>query len=680
MKFGNKFMVMGIGLVLPWVAYAQEQADDQRRHQLETVVVTATKTEERVRDVPNSTIVLDSIDVEESPAQSVGELIADQPGIDWRTYGNYGGAAQTIKIRGMRDTEVQVLLNGINVNSPSLGMADVGGLPVDSIDRVEIVKGAGSFLHGSGSVAGTVNIITKDPQPDRMDLIIKGGYGSFGSRQFSAEQGMYLTEDLGYYLTVHQKSTDGERSNSDLSQQDGSLKVVYDKGDILKLSLYGYKVDREFGKPGILPPEATSTYALNGVEIYNDEAASLLDRGNNIDQFALVDVESHLSDGLKVRVKKYLVNMDSIDKSWTATSGTGTQTQVLNIIDGTEANLEIGALAGLNILVGIDAKKHDWESDTRFLDTDGATTGSGGEDSQTIDSSGAFTQLQYQLNESIKILGGIRQESHSAFGSEMLPNTGIVFNLSEETVLKATHGKHFKSPTPNDLFWPEDDFVRGNPDLKPQTGWHSDITLENEAGDGNVYFSVSYFQWNVDDKIEWAENPKYPSPSPFVASKWTPSNVNRSFGRGLELGFRVNPSYNLGVTVGYTFTDAKDESGAVIREAQFSPKHRLKTGVVVRTSFGLTAQTTLRYLSERNYYRSSTDENPTDTLGAYTLVDLNLQQRLRDKWLISFQVGNLLDEQYDTFVGSYYDENFTQIYGNYPGSSRNLTLAVAYEY
>lgn len=678
MKIGKKLMVAGFSLILPLTGYSQEQ-EEKKTPIMETVVVTATKTKERVQDVPNAVIVLDSGDIEESSPQSVGELVADEPGIDWRTYGNYGGAAQTIKVRGMRDTEVQVLLNGISVNSPSLGMADVGALPVDSIDRVEIVKGAGSFLYGSGAMAGTVNILTKDPQPERMDLILKGSYGSFNTQAISVEQGQFLTEELGYYLTLHQKKTDGERSNSDLTQQDGSLKVVFDLGDTLKLSFYGYQVDREFGKPGILPPEGTNSYLLNGVELYNGEAASLVDRGKTIDQYAVLEAESQLSESMKIRVKKYLSDMDSIDKGWTIASGTGEKTQVVNTIDGSEANLEIDAL-GSRFLIGVDAKSHDWRTSKAYLDIHGAETGNGTPADQTIASSGIFSQAQFSLGQTIKLLAGARQENHSTFGSEILPHGGIVFNVSESTTLKLTHGKHFKSPTPNDLFWPEDDYVRGNPGLKPQTGWHSDLTLEQGTSNDPLNLSLSFFQWNVKDKIEWAENPDYPSPSPYYANKWTPTNLDVSNGLGMEVGCRYNPSYNLGLSVGYTYTTAEDEIEAVKREAQFSPQHRLKAGVVYRSSIGLTAQTTLRYVSERKYFRARTDESPTDVLNAYTLMDLTVQQRFQENWLVSFRAGNLLDEKYDTFVGNYFDENFSAIYGNYPGSSRNLTLQVSYIY
>ena len=119
---------------------------------MDEVVVTATKTDEQRRDVSNALILKDQYEITESPAQSIGELLANEPGIDWRTRGDYGGAAQEIRIRGMKADGTQVLVNGIVVNSPSLGTADVGKISLNTIEKIEVVKGAGSLLYGTGAL------------------------------------------------------------------------------------------------------------------------------------------------------------------------------------------------------------------------------------------------------------------------------------------------------------------------------------------------------------------------------------------------------------------------------------------------------------------------------------------------------------------------------------------------
>ena len=135
---------------------------------MDEIVVTATKTDEARKDIPNSVIIIDSMDIEESAATSLGELLANELGIDWRTYGDYGGAAETIKIRGMDATATQVLINGVIINSPSLGTASVGGIPLNNIDRIEVVKGAGSLLYGSNPQEGRARAAVQRPRPAPM--------------------------------------------------------------------------------------------------------------------------------------------------------------------------------------------------------------------------------------------------------------------------------------------------------------------------------------------------------------------------------------------------------------------------------------------------------------------------------------------------------------------------------
>ncbi len=192
----------------------QCHAEEAVLYKLDDIIVTATKIPEKRKDIPNAVTIMDKKDIQASGAKSIGELLANEPGIDWQTYGNYGGAAQEIHIRGMRGNATQLLVNGINVGSPSLGIADIGKISIDNIERIEIVKGSGSLLYGSGAMAGTVNIITKGPKRDKMDLKIGAGYGSQNTYRMAAENGMFVAGDFGYYLTAGRTETDGFRDNS----------------------------------------------------------------------------------------------------------------------------------------------------------------------------------------------------------------------------------------------------------------------------------------------------------------------------------------------------------------------------------------------------------------------------------------------------------------------------------
>lgn len=687
-------------LALPALSKAKEEQKDIAT--LEEVVVTATKTKEYRKDVPNSIIIMDEIDIQESTAKSLGELLANELGMDWRTQGNFGGAAEMIHIRGMSSNATQVFVNGVNINSPSLGIADVGRIPLNNIERIEVVKGSGSLLYGSGAMGGTINIITKRPKREKTDLKIGAGYGSEDTYQLLAEQGMFLSGDFGYYLTASRRETDGFRDNSDLTHNDVSLKLVLDKGDILDISLYGDYIDREFGRPGVKPPAGTQDYFIGGMKVYNSDAASLLDRGSDEDCHLVLQIKSKPLEWLGFNFRGDYTKMENYNymryidffgnlpgsKSWTT-----------NEVHGVEGNVDFKPFEDAKLLLGADYKDYDWENESVDLDATG--TEISGTESTTkagLHTQGTFIEAQYRPYKYFKALAGIRHEDHSTFGNEDLPLYALIFNPLKNTVLKLSHGKHFLAPTPNDLFWPDDGFTKGNPDLKPETGWHTDATLEQALLDDKVFITLSYFRWDVDDKIQW---------EPDSNGVFSPQNLRSYKADGYEVGTKIGPYYDMTLALNYTYTNAEEENRAytkqdygwppllppdfqytwVKRRAAYTPEHQFKGNLIYWSNFGLTATATVRYVSDRLLYRTETDVAYPATktviyaLDSYWTADLKVEQRLYDHWLLSLQGNNLFDKGYDTYLDSFKDQSTgkTTLEG-FPGAGRSVFLRVTYEY
>ena len=666
--------------------------------QLEEIVVTATKTSEKRKDIPNAVIIKDSQDIQASGAKTIGELLANEPGIDWQSYGNYGGAPQEIQIRGMQGKATQVFINGINVNSPSLGTADVGKIPLNSIERIEVVKGSGSLLYGSGAMGGTINIVTKGPVRDKMDLKVETGYGSQNTYQVSAEQGMFVVGDLGYYLTAGRKETDGYRDNSYLRQNDASVKVVLDKGEMLDVSVYGSIIDRSYGMPGVKPPAGTQDYYLNGVKFYNSESATLLNNSQDKDGQAVVEVKGKPSKWLGYDLKGYYTKMVNYNYERYAFDGSGNENWVTNQVRGTDGHLEFRPIEGGSVLLGGEYKDFDWKNEAISLNTDGSpVTGIKTETQAHIFTQGTFGELQYRPSKYIKALAGLRHEDHSTFGSENLPLFGLVINPFPTTALKFNHGKHFQAPTPNDLYWPADPYTKGNPDLKPEIGWHTDVTAEQSLLDNKVFMTMSYFHWNVDNKIQW---------EPDSNGVWSPLNLASYKADGIEAGVKVGPFYDLTMSLSYTYLNAEEESrqytrqdygwppfipadfqyNMVTRRATMTPDRLFKGDITYRSDLGLTVSATVRYVGDRVMYNTETTTYPDTrtvmyTLDSYWTVDMKVQQRLCKHWLLSLSGSNLLDKAYDTHLTTFTDQATSKTtMSGYPGAGRSVFFSIAYEY
>ncbi|HOP46282.1 MAG TPA: TonB-dependent receptor [Desulfobacteraceae bacterium] len=695
-----KMIFMGM-ILWPFICLSQPERLNSETV-LDEVVVTATKTEKKRKEVPNSVIILDQFDIQDSPAKSLGELLANEAGIDWRTQGDFGGAVQALHIRGMSGNATHVLVNGVSYNSPSNGIADVSRIPLGMIERVEVIKGSGSLLYGSGAMAGTVNIITKNPERDYIQASAGAGYGSQETSHLSVEHGMFAVGDLGYYITANRIKTDGFRKNADLTQKDASLKIVFDKGDLLNMNLFGDIVDRDYGSPGVKPPDGTLTFQAGGIDVYNHESQSLLDRGRDKDAHLAAQLKSKPEDWLTFRLQGDYTYMDN----YTYTRYVdyfgglpGSKSWVTNRVSRGEANINFIPFSGADILLGLEHKNIGWESESISLDDHGADiTGTRSRTKANVHTTGTFLEANYRFSDLVKFQAGIRHEHHTEFGSEDLPLYGMIVNPFENTALKFSHGRHFLAPTPNDLYWPEDPYTRGNTGLLPETGWHSDATFEQAFFNERISLMLSYFRWDIDNKIQWGPNSE---------GIWEPENLRKYKADGLEIGTRFKPWKNLGIVLFYTYTDAKEQNKAytkqdygwppyipadfeyswVTRRSAYTPRHQFKANVNYMTDFGLNATATVRYVGDRVWYRTETDGSYPFTktvkyeLDPYWTVDFRLEQRLYEHWLISFECNNLFDKEYDTYLGVFTDQTTFQSHVcPYPGAGRSVFLKLTYEY
>ncbi len=668
-------------MTTPVLALADQQNDKQTT--LDEVVVTATKTVEKRRDVPNAVIVKDALDLEDSPGQGIGELLANEPGIDWRTYGNYGGAAQTINIRGMGSQATQVFLNGINLNSPSLGSADIGRLPINGIEKIEVVKGGGSVLYGTGAMGGTVHLVSKDPERDQMIAKAKVGYGSQQSYELSAEHGMFVADNLGYYLTATRKETDGFRDNSDLEHNDLSMKLLFDMPEKIHVSFFTTYIDRENGVPGVKPPEGTAAHSINGTVLYNDQAASLVNKGESEDWHNVLEFKAHASDFVDLTMRTDYSDMQRYSLTRYNSSGTGVETWISNKNTGLEGFVDWHPVKPLTVLAGGQYRDYDSENEQGTIDAfGGSVAGSRSTVESSVFSHAAYAEAQYRPSTYVKILAGVRNENHSTAGSDVVPRLGLVVNPFVTTAIKLSHGKHFRAPTINDLFWPDTGFAKGNTALVAESGWHSDISLDQSLWHDKVMLTLSYFQTDIDDKIAWAEDPSDPNVIGF-GGYWKPSNVNKFESKGLEFGFTIKPTDPLRIALSYTYLDAREEKVAgAWRQATNTADNTFKADVGYLFSFGLYGSMVVRYVDERpSAYANDSALTPEHVLDSYWTADIKLSQSLADHWLFTLTTLNIFDEEYDTNSSDFYGASFPSTANcGYPGVGRSFFVSVGYEF
>ena len=674
------FLVVMAGLLCSKGVLAEEQP---KSFVGEETVVTATKTENKRKDISNAVIIIDDSAIKNSSAQTLGELLANQSGLDTRTYGNYGGASQEIQIRGMSADGTQVFVNGVNVNSLSLGTADVSKIPLANIERIEIVKGAGSLLYGSGAGGGTINIFTRQPVHDKMSINVAGSYGTQNTCEVSVAQGMPITDALGYCLTLGQHKTDGFRDNSDLDHKNASLNLVYDKGEKLTVTLYGDYSNRQYGMPGVKPPDGTADYYINGQKYYNSQSSTLLNRHEDDDANIVLKVNGKARENIGFSLKTDYRYTKSYNYDRSVWFGSSYKTWVTNDVAGFEGNMNIEPFKGSELLLGAEYKDYSNQHEQISLDDFGKDiAGTRSDMLHGLNSKAAFAEVQYRPSNYVKVQFGTREEDNSMFGLANIFRYALVLNPTEKTSLKLNRGSHFKAPTMNDLFWPDDGYTKGNTFLKPETGWHTDITCEHRASE-KVFLTASYFNWDVKNKITWAEDPAQPTAS-VGYYYWVPTNLDSYHAQGVELGAVIGPFQNSVLSLHYTRLDAVEEkTGSAARQSTYTPAWQFK-GELAYTDkrSGLTIAPSVSYMDKRPYYAASNKTaEPTLFISSCWIVDLKVAKRMNEHWLVSLAGNNLLDERYQTRLQGFTNRTtYGTTLSGYPGAERSVLFSLAYEY
>ncbi|MCI5129238.1 MAG: hypothetical protein D3907_12255, partial [Candidatus Electrothrix sp. AUS3] len=248
----HQIPLTALAVLLAVPSFAQEQFRAARNiHSLDEVVVTATKTERELKDVSTNMVVLTEKDIEQYQPTDTMDLLRHVPGLVLNGMGSskasfYAGS------RGIQPSSrgMLIMMDGVEMNDPSNYIA-VSNVPLEAVERIEIVKTPASVLYGPAAVGGVINIITKKPGK-AMQADASLGYGSFDRKEVSANLSGLLDNGFSYGLNYRGLDTDGYRANSQRSQHAFTPRIGY-FSEAVEFDLFANIVDAEYGFPGGLP-------------------------------------------------------------------------------------------------------------------------------------------------------------------------------------------------------------------------------------------------------------------------------------------------------------------------------------------------------------------------------------------------------------------------------------------
>jgi len=647
---------------------APAAAEDAVR--METVVVTGTRTEQAVQEVPAHVTVIDEETIENANAENVPDLLRSEAAVVVRDlYGN--GKTAQVDLRGFGETgpyNTLVLVDGRRVNEIDLSGVDWTQIPLDQIERIEIVRGAGSVLYGDNASGGVINIITRTPDKG-FNAAVGGSGGSYGRAKGWARAGGG-TERLATLLSASYESMNGYRENGYLRTRDVGAKVAYDATDSLSFNLSGAYHSDDYGLPGPLTEEA---YALD-----RRQANAPDDGAKNTDQYLKLDTRidfgalGYLAADLGYRYR----DTDEAFVSYTFSAERKLDTWSFT----PRYVLEKPLFSRPNTLIaGADFYRAEMDLDTLY----GAPPAPSSRSNVSRDSYGFYLNNDlFVLDNLILSLGArreaveydMKQEDLTGYlaplddtvdDHEYAYSAGLTYLYQGESSVFARANRSFRFPLTDELV--VYDFYLGtiniNPDLHPQRGDHLEAGIRHFIT-RDIEANLTIFQAKIKEEIF------------FNKDTYTNENHPETLHRGLELGAKARVLKHLTLYGNYTYEKATFEKDPYEgRDIPAVPRHRGNLGFRLQDFItGMVFSADYNYVGES--YAISDQANAFPKQGSYYTVNARLSYTWNNlKTFVG--VNNLTNQDYSEYVVI---GGFPTAPNYYPAPDRNYIFGVEWAF
>ncbi|MDT7008736.1 catecholate siderophore receptor CirA [Enterobacter cancerogenus] len=537
----------------------------------DTLVVTASATEQNLKDAPASISVITQEDLKRKPVQNLKDVLQDVPGVQLT---NEGDNRKGVSIRGLDSSYTLILIDGKRVSSRNAVFRhndfDLNWVPVDAIERIEVVRGPMSSLYGSDALGGVVNIITK-------------------------KIGQKWTGTLSADSTIQEHRDRGDTYNGQFYTS-GPL-----VDGVLGLKAYGSLSKREKDDQqssstsstgetprieGFTSRDANVEFAWTPTENHDFTAGYGFDRqdrdSDSLDKNRLERQNYSLSHNGRWGVgnSELKVYGEKVDNKNPGNANAITSES--NAVDGKYV-LPLGEINQLLTFGG------EWRHD-KLKDPVNLT---GGSSSNTSASQYAlFLEDEWRIFEPLALTTGIRMDDHETYGDHWSPRAYLVYNATDTVTVKGGWATAFKAPS---LLQLSPDWITGscrgaceivgNPDLKPETSESFELGLYYSGEEGwleGVQASITTFQNDVDDRIsisrtanvDQAQNyPNYVGLNADGEPIFRYYNVNKARIRGVETELKFPVAEDWKVTLNYTYNDGRDISNGGNKPLSELPFH-----------------------------------------------------------------------------------------------------------
>ena len=579
---------------------AQENKKEIELDQVE--LISSPRIEVDKGDNSISMLTISNEEIKQSTATNVSELLQQVAGIDIRRRGAEGMQAD-LYIRGGSFDQTLLLIDGIKVEDPQTGHHTMNmTIPLDVIEKIEIIKGSASRIYGQNAFTGAVNIITKEKIKNDFSIELSNGSFDQKSGGFTIQKELKSSDILFNYS---RKESDGYRYNTDYENDEFFIKSNFKIKD-QKISTIGVFNERKFGANGFYASPAA-------IDQYEETQASLIGFST-----------TYRSDNLILKPKLYWKRNQDMYVYLRQDPSVYRNLHISNKV-GIEINASTSNFLG-NLGLGFDLSKVSLESNNL------------GERKRTM--LNMFIEQQVKLNDDkIDFTPGVAITYFSDVSTKLnyknnffnnlffYPGMDLGYRLDNNLKLYTNIGFTYRIPTYTDLFYSSPTTL-GNENLKLEKALTKEIGLKYLKDDFNFNFSL--YQRDASDIIDYVRNNE--------SDPWQANNIREINTNGFELnmGYKFYLGSFRMQTINIGYSDIDDE----LLETDFAfsryALNSLKNQITGTYTFEINEKiySTVAY---KNAERSNEEK--------YTVIDFKSSYKL-DKFTLSVILNNILDTEY----------------------------------
>lgn len=610
MKINPKSIAISLAISLPALA-ANEQAEEQ----IESIVITGSYSAIKKNQMTTSAVVIDRETLLTLSSTSLVDALRQVPGLWVDSQGGPGGLTSII-MRGAESNHTLVLVDGVQLNDPTNtrgGSFDLHNVNINSIKRIEIIRGAQSSVYGSDALAGVIHIITMEPSTDSEVQ----AFATLGSDDYvtygAAVSG--TTKGVGYALKAQKKDAGEPLKGSTAENTDLLAKLNWQNDNHNIDMAYRYFDGNKTSYPEQSGgPQFALSDELDSSE-YRDQHATA-NWSWQVSPIWLSKITTSWFNRKDDSQSPGIVPFDAVPANGAVSDFTRTSTSWVNTL---------GEQKVLWANVGLETKKERGQSDG-YLDI-GFLFPTAFSLSRTIDS--AFISVNGVVIYKLLLQGSVRYDNPQGFASNQSTQVGLRYELNDNLNVFLNRGEGFKLPSFFALGHP----LVGNPELQPETS----VTLETgiEWQSTQVSASLNYFNNEFRDLID------------FDAELFT--NVNRAKIKIKGLDGNVawqSPNQQWQLKGQFNYNDIQSENPLNGR-----PKLTLGSSVNYVQNTSLSYNLQALWVDERYATSLYSGQAVQQSLDSYVRLDANVRYSYNPNWQVTLDLRNLSNTKYQNDIG-----------------------------